>query len=79
MGAPGDPIQVGSGSKTPQHGAATMKRTYKAAARADKRAVRECLKRERQFLLPMLELVEQTELAIDEVLQVMGRARRCWR
>ena len=42
--------------------------------RADKRAIREFLKREGQFLLPMLELVEQTEVAIDEVIQVMGRA-----
>ena len=32
---------------------------------ADKRAIREFLKREGQFLLPMLELVDQTEVAID--------------
>ena len=51
-----------------------MKRTYEARDRADKRAVMEFLKREGQFLLPMLELVEQTEVAIDEVIQVMGRA-----
>ena len=51
-----------------------MKRTYEVRDRADKRAIREFLKREGQFLLPMLELVEQTELAIAEVIQVMGRA-----
>ncbi len=34
----------------------------------------EFVKREGQFLLPMVELVEHTELAIDEVVQVMGRA-----
>ena len=51
-----------------------MKRTYEVAARVDKRAVRESLKREGQFLLPIVELVEQTELAIDEVVQVRGRA-----
>ncbi len=51
-----------------------MKRTYEARDRADKRAIREFLKREGQFLLPLLELVEQTEVAIDEVIQVMGRA-----
>ncbi len=50
-----------------------MKRTYEVRDRADKRAIREFLKREGQFLLPMLELVEQTEVAIDEVIQVMGR------
>ena len=46
-----------------------MKRTYEVRDRADKRAIREFLKREGQFLLPM-ELVEQTEVAIDEVIQV---------
>ena len=51
-----------------------MTRTYEVRDRADKRAIREFLKREGQFLLPMLELVEQTEVAIDEVIQVMGRA-----
>ena len=35
------------------------------------------VKREGQFLLPMLELVEQTEVTIDEVIQVMGRGVRC--
>ena len=39
-----------------------MKRTYEVRDRADKRAIREFLKREGQFLLPMLELVEQTDL-----------------
>ena len=51
-----------------------MKRTYEVTERADKRAIREFLKREGQFLLPMLELVEHAELAIDEVIEVMGRA-----
>ena len=51
-----------------------MKRTYEVRDRADKRAIREFRKREGQFLLPMLELVEHTEVAIDEVIQVMGRA-----
>ena len=51
-----------------------MKRTYEVRDRADKRAIREFLKREGQFLLPMLDLVEQTEVAIAEVIQVMGRA-----
>ena len=51
-----------------------MKRTYEVRDRADKRAIREFLKREGQFLLPMLELVEQTEVPIDEVILLMGRA-----
>ena len=41
-----------------------MKRTYEVRDRADKRAIREFLKREGQFLLPMLDLVEQTEVSI---------------
>ena len=51
-----------------------MKRTYEVTDRADKRAIREFLKQEGQFLLPMLELVEHAEFAIDEVIEVMGRA-----
>ena len=48
-----------------------MKRTYEVAEQGDKRGLAEFLKRESQFLLPM---VERTELAIDEVITVMGRA-----
>ena len=51
-----------------------MKRTYEVAEQGDKRGLAEFLKRESQFLLPMVELVERTELAIDEVITVMGRA-----
>ena len=51
-----------------------MKRTYEVADRTDKQAITEFLKREGQFLLPMVELVEQAEVAMDEVIDVMGRA-----
>jgi putative transposase len=51
-----------------------MKRTYEVADGRDKRAIAEFLKQEGQFLLPMVELVETAELAIDEVIEVMGRA-----
>ena len=51
-----------------------MMRTYEVAEQGDKRGLAEFLKRESQFLLPMVELVERTELAIDEVITVMGRA-----
>ena len=50
-----------------------MKRTYEVAEQGDKRGLAEFLKRESQFLLPMVELVERTEFAIDEVITVMGR------
>ena len=51
-----------------------MRRTYEVAGHADKRAIREFLKEEGQLLLPMVDLVERAELAIDEVIGVMGRA-----
>ena len=51
-----------------------MRKTYEVASPADRRAVAEFLKRDGQFLLPMVELVERTELAIDEVIEVVGRA-----
>jgi putative transposase len=51
-----------------------MKRTYEVTDGTDRRAVAEFLKQEGQFLLPMVGLVEQAELAIDEVIEVMGRA-----
>ena len=49
-------------------------RTYEVADRTDRRALTEFLSREGQFLLPMVGLVEQAEVAIDEVIAVMGRA-----
>ena len=51
-----------------------MKRTYEVADRTDRRGITEFLKREGQFLLPMVELVDRAELAIDSVIEVMGRA-----
>lgn len=51
-----------------------MKGSYEVADAKDRRAIGEFLKREGQFLLPMVELVERAELAIDEVIEVVGRA-----
>jgi hypothetical protein len=51
-----------------------MRKTYEVASGTDRRGIAEFVKRDGQFLLPMVELVERTELAIDEVIQVMGRA-----
>ncbi len=50
-----------------------MRKTYEVAERVNKQVVAEFLRREGQFLMPM-ELVERTELAVDEVIEVMGRA-----
>ena len=51
-----------------------MRGNYEVADRRDRQVLAEFLKREGQFLLPMVELVERTELAIDEVIEVVGRA-----
>jgi len=51
-----------------------MKGTYEVTDRRDKHAIAEFLKREGQFLLPMVELIETAELAIDNVVEVVGRA-----
>jgi transposase-like protein len=56
-----------------QKGAA-MKRTYQIADRKDSRALAEFLSREGRVLLPMLDLIEQTEMAVDELIDVAGRA-----
>ncbi len=51
-----------------------MKRTYQIANRKDSRALAEFLSGEGQLLLPMLELIEQAEMAVDELIDVAGRA-----
>jgi len=51
-----------------------MQTRYEVADGPDRRAITEFLAREGQFLLPMVELIERSELAIDEVIDVLGRA-----
>ena len=47
---------------------------YQVIGRTDSRQLAEFLAKEGQFLLPMVELVEQAQVAIDEVIDVTGRA-----
>jgi putative transposase len=47
---------------------------YQVADRKDSRALAEFLQKEGQFLLPMVSLIETAQLAIDEVIDVTGRA-----
>src|SRR5262245_2522669 len=47
---------------------------YQIIDRKDSRALAEFLQKDGQFLLPMLNLVETAEAAIDEVIDVAGRA-----
>lgn len=47
---------------------------YQIATALDKRRLSEFLMREGQFLLPMVKLIEQSEKAVDELIDVTGRA-----
>jgi len=51
-----------------------MKTGYQIADVKDSRTWAEVLSKEGQLLLPMLELVEQAQVAVDEVIDVIGRA-----
>ena len=51
-----------------------MKTEYQIADRKDSRALAQFLSGEGQALLPMLELIEQAEMAVDELIDVAGRA-----
>lgn len=51
-----------------------MEGRYEVTDGTDRRAIAEFLKREGQSLLPMVELVDRAQLAIDKVIEVMGRA-----
>jgi len=47
---------------------------YQIATKEDSRKLAEFLSREGQLLLPMLELITQAEMAVDELIDVTGRA-----
>ncbi len=51
-----------------------MKAAYHIADRKDSRALARFLSDEGQALLPMLEFIEQAEMAVDELIDVAGRA-----
>ena len=51
-----------------------MKASYQVVSPRDSRQLSEFLAREGQFLLPMLDLITQAEMAVDELIDVAGRA-----
>ena len=51
-----------------------MKRVYPIAEAKDSRALTDYLTAHGQMLLPMVELIEQAQLAVDEFIDVLGRA-----
>lgn len=50
------------------------KADYQIISQKDSKELAKFLSREGQFLLPMLELIEQAEAVVDEVIDVIGRA-----
>ena len=50
------------------------KPTYQIASKTDSRQLTEFLCQEGQFLLPMVELITGAEMAVDELIEVTGRA-----
>ena len=51
-----------------------MKTSYQVVSSKDSRQLSEFLAREGQLLLPILDLVTRAEIAVDEVIDVVGRA-----
>jgi len=51
-----------------------MRRAYQVVDRRDSRKLAELLSKEGQQLLPMVDLITQAELAVDELIDVAGRA-----
>ena len=51
-----------------------MKESYTIASKKDSKELSRYLAKEGQFLLPMLDLIEQAETAVDEVIDVVGRS-----
>ncbi len=52
-----------------------MKAAYQIADRKDSRALAQFLSREGKALLPMLELIEQAEMAVGELIDVAGSGK----
>ncbi len=50
-----------------------QKKAYQIASNMDRRKIAECLSKDGQLLLPLLELICNTENAIDEVIDLVGR------
>ena len=51
-----------------------MNGSYQVVGPKDSRALSEFLAKEGQILLPMLDLITQAEMAVDELIDVAGRA-----
>ena len=50
------------------------KRSYQVIGKSDSKKLAQFLSREGQLLLPMLELITQAEMAVDELIDLTGRA-----
>jgi hypothetical protein len=52
-----------------------VEKRYHIVGKASREALGRYLAKNRQALLPMVELIEQSELAVDEPIDVLGRAQ----
>ena len=51
-----------------------MKRSYRIVTHKNSRGLADYLARNGQFLLPMVELIESSRMAIEELIDILGRA-----
>ena len=51
-----------------------MKRSYRIVTHKNSRGLADYLARNGQLLLPMVELIEASRMAIDELIDILGRA-----
>lgn len=51
-----------------------QKQTYQIVGKKDSKKLAQFLSKEGQLLLPMLELITQAEMAVDELIDLTGRA-----
>jgi putative transposase len=57
-----------------EKGGAAMKGSYQVAGVKDRSRIAEFLSKECQVLLPLVDLVEEARLAVDDLVEVVGRA-----
>ena len=69
-----DPIRIESGWNPLEKERTAVERPYHTIHKNDTQALARFLTKQGQALLPMVELIEQSKLAVDELIDVLGRA-----
>ena len=70
-----DPICLESGWKPKKKKRTAVEKPYHTIPKNDTQALVHFLTKNTQALLPMVELIEQSQLAVDQLIDVLGRAR----